>query len=86
VLYYYVFLCCDVHYDFRIKTMFGSSYLRYLCLFVFVYSGVQYILCCVFVLIFFPSRVTCVASFSGLSIFDYPSVLSSIYKDNMSME
>ena len=34
-------LCCDVHYDFRTKTMFDSSlspvvmsYLRYLCLFV----------------------------------------------------
>ena len=35
---------------------------------------------------FFPSHVTCVASFSGLSIFDYPSVCSSIYKDNMSVE
>jgi hypothetical protein len=70
-----MFLCCDVHYDFRIKTMFGSSYLRYLCLCMVV-----------FVLIFFPSRVTCVASFSGLSIFDNPSVCSSIYKDNMSVE
>jgi hypothetical protein len=64
--------CCDVRYDFRIKTMFGSSlhpvvvgglvsYLRYLCL--FAYSGVQHILCCVFVLFFFVS---------GLSIFDCP--------------
>jgi hypothetical protein len=38
------------------------SYLRYLCL--FAYSGVQHILCCVFLC------VPYVASFSGLSIFD----------------
>ena len=48
-------------YNFRIKTMFGSSlpsvvcrmfvsYLRYLCL--FAYSGVQHILCYVFALLF----------------------------------
>ena len=53
--------CCDVRYDFRIKTMFDSPfplvvcrrshvYLRYLCL--LAYSGVQHILCCVFVLFF----------------------------------
>ena len=51
--------CCDVRYDFRIITMFGSSlppvvcrrvhvYLRYLCL--LRHSSVQHILCCVFVL------------------------------------
>jgi hypothetical protein len=51
-------LCCDVRYDFRIKLcsvrvylqLFVRgllSYLRYLCL--FAYSGVQHILCCVFV-------------------------------------
>jgi hypothetical protein len=39
------------------------SYLRYL--YLFVYCGVQQILCCVFAL-------SCVASFSGLSIFDCP--------------
>jgi hypothetical protein len=60
VLSYYICLyvhssCCDVRYDFRMETMFGSfylqllveglmSYLRYLCL--FSYSGVQHILCC----------------------------------------
>ena len=54
--------CCDVRYDLRKKTMFGlslpplfvgglMSYLRYLCL--FAYSGVQQILCCVFVFVFF---------------------------------
>ena len=45
------------------------SYLRYL--FLFVYGGVQHTLCCVFILL--PSSCeSYVASFSGLSIFDYP--------------
>ena len=44
-------------------------YLRYLCL--FVYSGVQHILCCVFVCFSF-SHIPDVASFSGLSIIDCP--------------
>ena len=40
--------CCDVRYDFRIKTMFG-----YLCL--FAYSGVQHILCCfIFLRVMYP--------------------------------
>ena len=70
--------CCDVRYNFRIKTMFGSSlpscfvgrlmfYLRYLCL--FAHSGVQHILCYVFGLFFFSFCVHYVASFSGLSIY-----------------
>ena len=42
------------------------SYLRYLCL--FMHSGVQHTLCCVFLRL----RVPYVASFSGLSIFDCP--------------
>ena len=43
----------------------------FLCL--FAYSGVQHILCCVFVLFFFVlCTVPNVASFSGLSIFDCP--------------
>jgi len=45
-------------------------YLRYLCL--IVYSGVQHILGCVFALVFFSSCVTCVASFSGLYLFNCP--------------
>ena len=45
------------------------SYLCYLCL--FVHSGVQHILRCVFVL-FSSSCVPHVASFSGSSIFDCP--------------
>ena len=40
--------CCDVRYDFHIKTMFG-----YLCL--FAYSSVQHILCCfVFLRVVYP--------------------------------
>ena len=46
------------------------SYLRYVCL--FARSGVQYILCCIFVWFFFMSCVPYVANFSGLSIFDLP--------------
>jgi hypothetical protein len=42
------------------------SYLRYLCL--FTYTGVQHILCCVFLRL--VSCVPYVANFSGLSIFD----------------
>ena len=51
------------------------SYLHYLCL--FAYSGVQHILCCAFVLFVFV--LPNVASFSGLSIFDCPSVFSYVY-------
>ena len=57
----------DVRYDFRIKTMFGSSflqsitgglmsYLRYVCL--FAYNGVQHTMCCVFVLLVFVLPVS----------------------------
>jgi hypothetical protein len=57
---------CDVRYHFRIKTMFGSSlppvgglmsYLRYLPL--LAHSGVQHILCCVFVWFFFLLCTLC---------------------------
>ena len=51
------------------------SYLRYLCL--FVYSGVQHILCCVFVLIFFVLLQVCL----DCSFLIAPSVFSSIYLD-----
>ena len=47
------------------------SYLRCLCL--FVYSGIQLILCCVFALFYFVwSGIPYVASFSGLSFFECP--------------
>ena len=52
------------------------SYLRYLCL--FAHSGVQHILCCVFVC-FSSSCVPYIASFSGLCSFVAPSVLSNFY-------
>ena len=67
---------CDVHYDFRIKTMFDSSLLPVVCrrahvlftLFVFTsYSGVQHMLCCVFSLVCVPIVVI----FFGLSGHDY---------------
>ena len=46
------------------------SYLRYLCL--YEHSGVQHILCCVFALfVLVLCTVSHVASFSGLSIYDY---------------
>ena len=51
------------------------SYLRYLCL--PAYNDVQDILCILFC--FSTSCVPYVASFSGLSIFDCPSVFFSIY-------
>jgi hypothetical protein len=64
--------CPDIRYDFRIKTMFGSSLPPTLCvryrvlltLFVFV-CGVQHLLCCVFVLFVF---VLCALSFLFLWI------------------
>jgi hypothetical protein len=81
--------CCNVRYDFYIKKndarfvhylqlFVGElmSYLRYLCL--FVYSGVQHILCCVFVLSV-SSCVPYVASFSVLSMLIVPSVFSNVY-------
>ena len=54
ILSYQMSPCCDVHYDFRIKTMFDSPlspgglmyYLRYLCL--LAHSSFQRISCCVF--------------------------------------
>ena len=59
---------CDVRYDFRMKTVFDSSLPPVVCkrahvlftLFVFVcYSGVQHMLCCVFVLFFFVLCTLC---------------------------
>jgi hypothetical protein len=50
------------------------SYLRYL----FVYSGDQHILCCVFGL-FSSSCVPYVASFLYIVLSNYPSVLSNVY-------
>ena len=76
--------CCDVRYDFRIKTMFGSSLPPVVCrrehvLFVFDgYSAVQHIMCC---FCFYSSCVPYAASFSGLSFFDCPfGILWCLFK------
>jgi hypothetical protein len=69
--------CCDV----CIETLFGSSLPPVVCrrvmsyllyLFLFAYSGVQYILCCIVLFSFSSSCVPCDAGFSGLSSFDCP--------------
>ena len=74
--------CCDVRYDFRFKTMFGSSLLPVVhrsalvlfLLFVFVCDCVQQILCCVLCCVGLRpvSCVLNVASLSGLSILECP--------------
>jgi hypothetical protein len=46
--------CCGVRYDFRIKRCSVRLYLH-----LFAYSGVQHILCCVFVLVFFALCTLC---------------------------
>jgi hypothetical protein len=51
------------------------SYLHYLCL--FVYSGIQYILCCAFVLFFFVYYMLQVSL--DCSFLIAPSVFSNIY-------
>ena len=79
-------LCCDVHYDFCIKTMFGFSlppvffvgrlmfYIRYLCL--FACSDVQHSVLWVF-LVFFVSFVYPVVQVSlDCSFLIAPSVFS----------
>ena len=64
LLSYQLIPSCDIHQDFRLKTMFDQSYLqlfveglmsylRYLCL--VAHGGVQHILHCVFVFIFSSS-------------------------------
>ena len=52
--------CCDVHYDFLINTMFGSSLPPIVCgwihvlIALFVYSGVPHILCYLFLRLVCP--------------------------------
>ena len=80
--------CYDVCYGFHMDTMFGSSlpsvvcregsclvYVVCACLHVVV-SGSRYV---VYMLCFSLSCVPCVASLSGLPIFDFPSVFSDVY-------
>ena len=78
--------CCGIHFGFRLKTMFGSSlppvvmpYLRYLCL--FAHSGVQHILCSVFVLfVFFLCFVYPMLPVSlDCRFLIAPSVFSNVY-------
>jgi hypothetical protein len=63
-----IFPCCDVRYDFQIKTMLVGCYLQFVVgglmsyiryLYLITYSGVQYIFCCVFVLLFFVLCTLC---------------------------
>ena len=81
--------CCDVRYDFRIKTMFGSSFPSVVCerekvivftLFVFVcYGGVQHIFWCVFVLLFIVLCALC-CQFLWIVLFLIPrSLFSDVY-------
>ena len=85
--------CCDVHYDFRIKAMLGSSLLPVVCgmahvlfmlfVFCFGYSGVQDILCCVFALsVFVLCLCTLCCQFLKSSPFSFSQCVvcsSSIY-------
>ena len=73
--------CCDVCYDFRMETMLDSSlppvvYRRTRVLFAsYLYASVIVVsntYCVVFLFCFSSSCVGPVASFSGLSIFDWP--------------
>jgi len=78
---------CDVHYNLRINTMFGSSltpivcrglmsYLCYLCLLAHRYYVV-------FLLCFSWSCVPYVVSFSALSFLTAPSVFSNVYLNKL---
>jgi len=77
-------LCYDFHYDVRIKTMFGSSLPPVICkrahvLFtLFAYSGVQNILCCIFVFFLRVVYPMLLVSLDCRFLID-PSVLSNIY-------
>jgi hypothetical protein len=90
LLYVLTFLipCCDVRYDFRIITMFGSSLspvgfmsnLRYLCL--LRHSSVQHILCCIlFVIVLCLVYLVLPVSLDG-SFAIASSVFSTIYLFN----
>jgi hypothetical protein len=89
---------CDVCYNFCIKQWWCSSLPPVVCrracliyvMCLLAYSGVQHILCCVFVLFFFvlctsffglyTSFFVLYTSFFGLSFFDYPfSLFSNVY-------
>ena len=78
--------CCDIHYDFCIKTMFGQSlppvvcrraYLRYLCLFVF--SGVKNILPFLFYFVFLRLVYPMLPFSLAYPFLITPSVFSNVY-------
>ena len=82
-------MCCDVRYDFLINAMFGSSlpplfvgglmfYLCCLCL--FAHSGIQHILCCVFLRLVYPVLPVSL----DCPFFIAPSVFSNV-KNNCSV-
>ena len=69
----YVICVCSVRFPLQLFVWVLMSYLRYLCL--FAYSGVQYILCCVFLRIvchMLPVYLACPFSIA-------PSVFSNVY-------
>jgi hypothetical protein len=82
-------LFCDVRYDFRIKTMFGSSLPPVVCMRAHVLLGYSICVClriavyntyCVMFLFWFSSTcVPYVASSPGLSFLIAPSVFSNVY-------
>jgi hypothetical protein len=60
------------------------SYLRYL--YLFAYSGVQHILCCVFVLFFFVlGTLFFQLSLDCQNVFIAPSVYSNVYSNGSSV-
>jgi hypothetical protein len=61
--------CCDVRCNSRIKTMFGSSLPTVICICLHLVVSNTY--CVVFLFCFSSSCVRYVASFCGLSIFDF---------------
>ena len=79
--------CCDVHYDFRIITMFGSSLTApgvcrsaHILFTLFVFACVSNTYCVVILFCLSSACVPNVASFSELSIFDCPFfVLQLLY-------
>ena len=86
---------CDVRYDFCIKTMFGLS-LPVVCRRVHVlftlycllaHSGVQHILCCVFVLFFFVLciNITCMKKKNPHKSNKTPAIIWKLHKNNISI-
>jgi len=75
--------CCDVRYDFCIKTIFDSSLPPVVCrrahVTLFEYSGVQHILYCIFVLFFFRLVYHMLPVSLDCPFLIAPSVFSNVY-------